>query len=812
MKQKESSTQKQRKSEKIYQGITYIDDNIIEEAEGSNQAAAPTQRSKRAFSFRAAAGLAAAACLLLLFAGTFLFFRMNGQPDADDGSTPSGLLAQNDLQSSEEAGTDESDVPPETPDPTITGTNDPISLADISDRPMLINALVQNSEISVVPCVEPYQAEPDLSNITNLQQFYPTEIEGLEPLLAQYGFAVSGYAGGEFFDIYEENRYAQIPSFVTVDSMMHTYHLYFSYLLRNTERKYLADSLARLSRLMLDNSVTQYEALKDSEWAEAARRNVAFFTVGASLLDDTTPVQDYAAESVRYELDCIERAEGISISSVTGDYEDYTQYIPRGYYEGDAQLEKYFKAMMWYGRIHFTQESESLDRSALLITLALSEDAEAYRIWETIYAVTSFFAGASDDLIVSDYAPAICAAYGDTVALADLPGNTDSFEAFHALTAELAPPAINSIPIDDGEDNVIPGFRFMGQRFSVDAAVMQKLIYSNVKENGAGNRRMLPDTLDLPAALGSDTALSILEEAGATDYSGYTENMKKLREGLSQENASLWSASLYASWLDTLRPLLTEKGDGYPSFMQNQEWAKKSLECFSGSFAELKHDTILYSKQAIAEMGGYWDETIDDRGYVEPEPLVYARFASLAEQTAQGLKKYGILNPEDEENLSRLSQIASFLQTISCKELQEETLTEDEYEFIRNYGGNIEHFWYEAAIDTLDYSAWLEGAEGPDHQTPVVADIATDPSSGQVLEIATGRPEQIYVVVRVDGVIKLARGSVYSFYQFTWPAEDRLTDSKWRRMTGTQPNEEGYFIDENPVDRPEWTNSYRYER
>ena len=44
-------------------------------------------------------------------------------------------------------------------------------------------------------------------------------------------------------------------------------------------------------------------------------------------------------------------------------------------------------------------------------------------------------------------------------------------------------PQINSIPIEDGEENVIPGFRFMGQRFSIDAMVMQKLIYSNVQSN-----------------------------------------------------------------------------------------------------------------------------------------------------------------------------------------------------------------------------------------------------------------------------------------------------------------------------------------
>lgn len=799
----------EKKSEKIYQGITYIEDEIVEEAEAAKPAAKKTGSLWKI-------GSLAAACLCLLAVGTVFLLRSREPSDAGssgESGNGGGLFAQNTPLPSGEKDTD---VTP-SPAPTADNVSDPtappetlpvITLADMSARPMLLSG-TSECDVSVTPDTTPYTIEPDLSNVTNLDRFYSlTAHEDLAALLARNGFVVqSDSSSSEFFDLYEYNRYAQIPSFVTVDSLMHTYHLYFSYLLRNTERNYLADSLTRLSGRMLEASAAQYEQLKDSEWEEAARRNVAFFTVGASLLDDSTAVRDYVADSVQYELGCINRADNILESSITGDFEDYTQYIPRGYYEGDEQLEKYFRAMMWYGRMHFRQEDESLDRSALLITMALAADPEAYQTWEALYAVTSFFAGASDDFGVSEYAPVICEAYGNDVTVADLPGNSAAFEAFHAGTAELPPPAINSIPIMSGESNEITGFRFMGQRFTIDAAIMQELIYSRVGENSEGEKRMLPDVLDVAAALGSDTALTILKENGAADYKGYSENMKRLRESLSQENETLWSASLYAGWLNTLRPLLETKGEGYPEFMQSAEWTKKNLECFSGSYTELKHDTVLYTKQVIAEMGGDWDETIDDRGYVEPEPLVYARFVSLADLTAQGLKKYGVLTPAEEEDLSRLSQMAGQLLTISNKELQDKTLTDEEYEFIRSYGGNIEHFWYEASKDTAD-SEWFDSTECP---APVVVDIATSPN-GQVLETATGRPSDILVVVKVDGVIKIARGSVYSFYQFTWPAEDRLTDSKWRWMIGSQQDEDGNYNLDNPVDQPEWTDSYRYER
>lgn len=679
----------------------------------------------------------------------------------------------------------------------------------LDERPRLINLSAVEPEGMVVPTVKPYTIEPDFSNIDNADQFYLQDEIGAK--LAQNGFVVSDGAGSEFYEIYETNRYSMFPNFVTVDSLMHTYHLYFSYLLKNVERTYLADRVAQLGNRMLEDSISQYDQLKGTEWEGAAARNVAFFTIGSKLLDDSIVVNDYVADMVSQELDRIGRAEGIVESAVTGENEDYTQYVPRGYYEGDPRLEQYFKAMMWYGRIHFLQENEDLDRSALLMAKALSDDAESYGLWEAVYAVTSFFAGASDDSGVCEYAPIIREAYGEGAGIGDLPGNQEAFNYYHSLTKVISTPQINSVPIEDGESNVVAGFRFMGQRFTIDAAIMQKLIYSNVQANSAGANRMLPDALDVPAALGSDVALGILQANGATDYAGYLGNMERLRAVLgTEESDALWSASLYASWLNTLRPLLEAKGEGYPVFMQSEEWMKKNLECFAGSFTELKHDTILYSKQVMAEMGGGYEEN-DFRGYVEPEPLVYSRFGNLASLTIQGLKRYGMLDAADEENMDRLAQIANQLLTISKKELREEPLTEEEHEFIKGYGGSIEHLWRQALRDEsngerIDSSVPISSQEYP---AAVVADIATDPN-GQVLEVATGNPSTIMVVVNVEGSLRIARGSVYTFYQFPWPLSDRLTDSKWRQMMGLQADENGNYQYDSRIEHPEWTRSYRY--
>lgn len=672
----------------------------------------------------------------------------------------------------------------------------------IGQRPRLISTTADSSE-NISPAADSYTLEKDLSNVDNLWQFYLDD--KMTELLAKNGFVVREEAGREFFDLYERNRYNMIPNFVTVDSLMHTYHVYFAYLLKNIEKEYLADQVRQLGIKMLEDSKEQYVQLKGSEWESAVVRNVAFFTVGAKLLDDTVQIEDYVSDIVESELSRIETAQGIMISGITDDEEDYSQYKPRGYYEGDSDLEAYFKAMMWYGRMHFKQEKEDLDRSALLITKALDSDSEAYELWQSVYSVTSFFAGASDDNGVCEYAPLIRAAYGENAKVTDLIGNGDAFLDYRTNTAALPVPQTNSIPIEDGEENVIPGFRFMGQRFSIDAMVMQKLIYSNVQSNSAGEKRMLPDVLDVPAALGSDVALNLLKENGVEDYPGYMENMEKLRGGINEADDSLWNASLYASWIQTLRPLLEKKGEGYPMFMQNEEWAKKNLECFAGSYTELKHDTVLYSKQVMAEMGGGMEEELDDRGYVEPEPVVYERFASLAEQTAQGLKKYQMLSDADENNLVKLEELALRLQTISNKELQNETLTDEEYDLIRTYGGNIEHFWYDAMRANANY----DNIFSEEYPAALVVDIATDPN-GSVLEAATGDPSQIIVAVQVDGKIKLASGSVYTFYQFEQPLNDRLTDTQWRVMMGIEANDDMEYQKTTDIKQPAWTDSYRY--
>lgn len=669
--------------------------------------------------------------------------------------------------------------------------------------------------------LKPYTVAGDLKNVMNGDRF---EISPeVKQKLARNGFVVLPGYYQEFFMLYEFNRYDMIPNFVTTDAMLHNYHLFFNYLLKTVETDQLMPQLKALNQGMQKTSERLSQKMQNTAWANAARRNVAFFSVGARLLDPQASVPASVRKEVEAELRLIDdHQEGMQISPVMSMgqkadaleslKEDYTQYIPRGHYTQSDSLKAYFKCMMWYGRMTFRAKNEEETKSAVLMTLAL-RDPKRLAEWDKIYQTTNFFVGESDDLGCNQYYPLLLKVYGNDLNEIQLTKDVKKWQAFMKEASKLKGPSINSVPIFDASvqpdrEREIKGFRFMGQRYTVDADIFQRLVYREVGENKQGERRMLPKGLDIPAAMGSSEAKSILKEMGQYEYQNYPENMSKLENYLSGLKPAVWQKNLYWSWMNTLKPLTVEKPKGYPSFMLNQAWQQKELNTYLGSWTELKHDTILYAKQVYAEAGGGGGEKVDDRGYVEPNPHLYARLAALTAMTREGLQSRNLLNQRDAESLQRLEKLALELKSISERELQGKSLSAEDYELIRSFGVQLEHLWMETLRDqdnNMSHSDLLNS-----NPAMLVADVATAPPD-KVLEEATGYIHTIFAVVPVEGSLRIVKGGVYSYYEFPWPAADRLTDQKWREMLSTQwlPNEDATAAQKKIPELPSWTNSFR---
>jgi hypothetical protein len=665
-------------------------------------------------------------------------------------------------------------------------------------------AAYEDVPVSIKPAVVPYKVNPDLSNITNRSMFQISD--QAKDMLVKNSFAVVPNDYREFFELYETERYEPVPLFITTDSILHNYHLFFDHLLRTIETDKLASELRVLNKAMLEQSRNQYDTLKGTGWENAAKRNTGFFAVGSKLSDNAAVVPEVIKKEAAEELKLINEHNTMAISPVmsmgNGDEnipkEDYSQYTPRGHYEKSDILRNYFRNMMWYGRITFCLKNEDELKSAVLAALALSDD-QIRLGWEKICQSTGYFAGQSDDISYYQIRELLEKVYGPNANLRELTGNKEKWKAFMKAVLELKGPSINSIPLEsvnqtaEEREKEIKGFRFMGQRFTVDAYILQRLVYPEVKDNRRGKMRVLPKGMDIPAVLGSKQAYNILQSEDETQYRYYEEKFERIKAETEGMDKNTWTQNLYNGWLYSLLPMLQEKTQGYPSFMLNQAWARKEINAFLGSWTELKHDTILYAKPVYAEAGGGGDN-IDDRGYVEPNPYVFARLASLVKMTSKGLQEANLIDDRDKENLRRMEEMTLTLKNIAEKEINNLQLTGEDYDFIRFYGANLEHFWLEALRD-----------EGIDHRSAIydkpaalIADIANYPEGGSILEEATGHIFDIYVVVPVEGKLRICKGGVYSYYEFTWPINDRLTDTNWHKMLETGANP--------PL--PLWTNMF----
>ena len=665
-----------------------------------------------------------------------------------------------------------------------------------------------------MPAVPEYKVAAGLDNIENKLQFttgYPgKDWEGKDTfgywlatslsdetidLIEKNGFAVSDSRNfREFFGLYETNRYNYVPSFITTDSALHSFHLVFEYVLKDLEQQKLFEALSILSHNMVVECDAQYKTLQGTAFENAALRNVAFFSVAASLLEADFIVPEYARDLAAQELALIEAHSGIDASPVINAGEayaditeayfaDYTQYIPRSHYTLTPELTSYFKAMMWYGQMTFRSSHEDEVKSALLQMSAL-QDLELANLWDTIFEPTNFFVGECDDITWIQYKGALTGVYGGKLDDLNVITEPESFANALKEIKKLAPPAVNSIPIFNAElqpdkDSAITGYRFMGQRFTIDGVIMQRLIDRETKD------RMLPKGLDIPAAFGSAEAYAILESEGEFEkYTELAENMDKVIDYVSSVEKKTWHSNVYWSWLDMLRPLAGEPAEsGMPFFMRNQAWTRKELNTFLASWTELKHDTLLYSKPPMAEMGGGGGEPPpppDDRGYVEPNPEVFGRLANLVQMFTSGLEQRGLLTEPAREALGVLDYLASTCQIIAEKELENKPLTDEEYEFIRVYGGELEHIFDTTKRDEV---VALMGDYYRDqylyqHPGAIIADVATDPN-GFALQEATGFVKEIYVAFPRDGQVVLSRGLVFSHYEFTVPMSERMTDDDW---------------------------------
>lgn len=626
-------------------------------------------------------------------------------------------------------------------------------------------------------------------NIANIFQYSNFSAEENEKL-SKNGFITLSSEYKQLFHLYENNDYLGIPSFITTDAVLQLYHLIFDMTLRKIEQEYLIKKLEIVTATVMKenrkiNNTTANKTLK-----QASAQNLIYYGISYYLLNPDKIGNDtsHVYKKIRKEIGLCESHQPWIDSPVLMRKFDYSQFIPRGHYTRSDELKKYFKSMMWLGLAGISIESDSQLVQSLLTTHILYNASSSGRvlidIWKDIYEPTVFYVGLSDDLGPQDFKEAMDQVYGNNSKPEDYL-NAQKLPKIRELLKRKFKEKTKIVGHGDWGTQG-PQFRFMGQRFVPDSYVFDRL---TVVDREKKYFRWFPNGLDVMAVFGSQSAKEIMlneEKSSWEKWPLYPKELDKITFEYSKYDEKQWKYNLYYNWLWCLKALIETKSEQkLPFFMTTEGWKRKSLNTALGSWAELRHNTILYAKQSCGAECGQGGDSVKvwvpepPKGYVEPNIEFYTRLIELMDFTRSGLKNRDMLGDEMDGVMVEFRDAVKFLLKVSTKEIGKQTVTLTEYEQIQKFGSLLDNLTLRTlTIDDRRYDWYM--VEGPDKNMPVIADVHT--ANSEALEVGVGLAHDIYVIVEIDGRLKLTRGAMFSYYEFPWPANDRLTDEKWQDM------------------------------
>ncbi|MFW9876091.1 MAG: DUF3160 domain-containing protein [Candidatus Thorarchaeota archaeon] len=631
-------------------------------------------------------------------------------------------------------------------------------------------------------------------------------------LLKQNKFVVLNRMGTEdILDAYKFYWENDLPVFITTDTMLHTWHLLFDHTLEDIEEKIFYPLLSILTNNLVSNALLNYN--KGSLTIET----LIFFIVANEF---TNSSNNNVPSDIEIPFTKIVNAilNEISINSAIRQFntnftkrfiDDFSQYKPRGHYTNSESLENYFRLFKWFSRIPFffdkyagqiylqTNPYEMI-QSALEIVWLLKNTTirflEQYSTGLEVFAVFKSFldvivgqTNAITPLIIDDICKELV---GDAWNLNNIDSDLITRVQIIVLNDSTIPMPKAPYIIDAlaGASFSPKTFLLFGERLTLDSYALNHLVFPYVRN------RYLPTSLDLTA-----TCLESLRSLDHLipefdNYPGLSDKIITIRDELNNISGKE-KQTIHWQWIESLKDISWKKPTCnetpiIPEFMSSNAWLDEKLTTIMGSWAQLKHDLILYSQQSIT--GGIICST--PMGYVEPYPEFYSQIGNLSQMyrfSLAPLESIGLdLSNNDYYTLRALDkfyEVTQMLERISYKQLTGRPLNDEEKQFIENIykeggicGGPTVYGWLSNIIKMLD-PAYVDASAVPNSRISLVADIHTDLNCEQIYHLATGLLEPIIAIVpgweeREVAVV----GPVFSFYEFALSTNQRLDDDDWR--------------------------------
>jgi hypothetical protein len=643
----------------------------------------------------------------------------------------------------------------------------------------------------------------------------------------QNGFVVSERMGARtptdlFYRIYERD----LPVCVTSDAILHAWHRSYDAMLEEVEVQFLSPTLADLLSGMSARLPEAQKACGVGVLAASVTDADYFLTVALSLLSGgavKSPLHQDERVARTLQACAGQRLEKFVLFGRERKV-DFSQFKPRGHYEKSEALKRYFRAMMWCGRIDLRvagkpELASPRELGAAVVLHDLLRASGKFESWQRFDRVLQTFVGRADSMTFAQVRGLLAEARINS------PADVKSLETLTDLQAKILAGKLGlqhirghhykSSPASPVRLELPRTFTVLGQRFVPDSWVTAKVVYDDVRWNDEKVMRRIPSALDVAfAAFGNDQVVPDLvarmkDRAGRKFRDGlnYQHNLAAVREVLDGQDPKSWGENLYTGWLACLRELSAPTTDAkYPEAMRTRAWAMKTLNTQLASWTQLRHDTVLYAKQSYtAEVSCFYPA-----GYVEPVPHFWGRLDQMAAGAARLIEqtpyppqaKY--LHENQVGFLKRFAKTAGTLKGIAEKELARKELSKEETKFLEDVvqvslgcGGPRRYTgWYPGLF--------YEGADRSDKWDALVADVHTNVPSpvvndpGCVLHQGVGNVDLLVIAIDNGKDRMVYAGPLLSHYEFELRGTVRKSDSEWREdlRAGRVPP------------RPAWTRGY----
>jgi len=685
-----------------------------------------------------------------------------------------------------------------------------------------INDSLENNQISSLL----YASSGKYESFYPISGYLPLEEDVVKCLesnkLALQKVAPAQWIGtDDMIDCYTKLRYIKsVPIFITSDLAAHSQHLTFDRMLQYTEENFFLPRMTELTDAFIEALSKRTDAPD-----QIRQQAIQYFQVPQAILKtvpEVTESQDYYKaieykdktiseieeilsaypDAVKADFNMVRKAEG-KTEAIFNEDEDFSQYRPRGHYTKNGLLETYFRAQMWYGHLHFSitkPKDGSITPEAILqkeavislIIDTVQKDGELYTKWAELFNPITSLIGMSDDLSIDDITPL----WKDQNIsdYSEWASNQDNIVAFMSLCADtLRPPAISGqsvfqmyseIDKETGLPKVPMGWRLFGQRFTYDSFIHEKVSPPRLMS------RDIVRGLDVMKVFGSKTAEALLQSSDYPEMEGLKEALDKLENIYASYDSDFWNQTYYNQVLYQVKTQATfEQGAGF-YFTESPAWNIKSQIAAHGTWAELRHDTILYVKQVMAERAGDGDFEPTYRTEPLPKPVHYVEpnvpfwEGSLASVTKlmSIYDYYNLLDEESRYALERLHEIYSRLLSIAKAEAENKPISEEDNE------------WITTVASALGRIAMVHNDKGYVNDDDLlrmacIADVFTNNELGVCLEVGVATPTRLYVPLNdSQGGKRIAIGYGFSYVEFTHPSNDRMTDEQWKAIV-YKPNQ-----------------------